>query len=188
MTERNLPNCEDGFRKGVAMDVAIWAERHNARPGLRFFLRHLALRPGFYFAFGHRCVRLVRRVPVLGAIIGRFLTAFLELAFSSEIAVSAQFGGGLYVPHPFGIVIGDKCKIGRNVTILQNVTFGNRSLTSPAQPYVEDDAYIGAGAVVLGEIAVGNGAMVGANAVVLSDVPPQRVAVGNPARLAPPRQ
>lgn len=188
MTEAENTLENEGFRRGVAMDIAFWAERNRSEPGIRFFLRHLLFRPGFYFVFWHRVVRLLRRLPFIGSLLARPLVSLLELIYSSEIGVSVRIGGGLYVPHPFGIVVGDRCRIGRRVTILQNVTLGNRSLTSPEQPILLDEAYIGAGAVLLGGITIGKGAMVGANAVVLEDVPAARVAVGNPARLAPPRQ
>ena len=183
MTEADEGAPQDGFRRSVRMDIAFWAERCRSQPGPGFFVRQLLLRPGFHFVFWHRFARLLRRLPLIGKPLARILIFMLEIAFSSEIAISATIGGGFYVPHPFGIVIGTNCRIGRNVTMLQNVTLGNRSMTEPETPVIEDSAYIGAGAALIGGITIGQGASVGANAVVLRDVPADQVAVGNPARL-----
>ena len=96
-------------------------------------------------------------------------------------------GGGLYVPHPYGIVLG-VCDVGRDVTILQNVTVGVRKPGDRSRARIGDDAYLAAGAVLLGQIEIGAGATVAANAVVMIDVPPGAVAAGVPARIvgAPP--
>ena len=181
-------NQTDGFRKGVAMDVAMWAAQHDTAPSLSFVLRRLLIKPGFHFVFWHRVARLIRRVPLVGKAAARFLVFGLELTYSSEIALNAELGGGLFTPHPFGIVIGMSSEIGRNVTLLQNVTLGNRTPDNPAKPKILDGAYLGAGAVLLGPITVGRNAKIGANAVVLIDVPDGTAAIGNPARVLLPRQ
>ncbi|MEZ5682123.1 MAG: hypothetical protein R3E14_12610 [Erythrobacter sp.] len=183
MAETDAHEPQQGFREAVRADIAFWAGRCRAKGGAGFILRQLLLRPGFHFVFWHRFARVLRRIPLIGKSLARALIFFLEIAFSSEIAISASFGGGFYVPHPFGIVIGTNCRIGRNVTMLQNVTLGNRSLADPATPVIEDNAYVGAGAVLLGAITIAQYATVGANAVVLVNVPAGQIAVGNPARV-----
>ena len=91
------------------------------------------------------------------------------------------------LPHPYGIVINHRARIGRHVIILHQVTIGVAHYTKVAAPRIEDEVYIGAGAKILGDITVGRGAMVGANAVVTSDVPAGGAAVGfNIIRAAPP--
>ncbi|MGL4314912.1 MAG: serine O-acetyltransferase, partial [Sphingomonas sp.] len=102
-------------------------------------------------------------------------------AFGSEIAIGATVEGGLYVPHPYGIVIG-VAMIGHDVTILQNVTIGNRGEAGTPGAVIGDGAYLGAGAAVIGAVTIGARARVGANAVVTRDVPPGATAVGIPAR------
>jgi len=105
------------------------------------------------------------------------------IAFCHRVDLRTRdFGDGLHLPHPFGIVVHARVRLGRRVTIYQNVTLGETN-TVPGVPTVGDDVLIGAGAVVLGPVTIGNGAVIGANAVVLTDVPPGGVAVGNPARI-----
>lgn len=122
---------------------------------------------------------------VLAKIVYR-LNAFIN---GCEIAPRSQIGAGLHIPHPSGIVIG-LSTIGTNVRILQNVTLGTRhqgddSYASRSYPVIEDDVIIGAGAVLMGPIRVGRAAQIGANAVVLEDIPAYTTAVGVPARLLP---
>ena len=91
-------------------------------------------------------------------------------------------------PHPIGIVIASRCTLGKNCTIYQNVTIGAKSheLAKKGKKYfptIGDNVTIYAGACVIGGIKVGNNAIIGANSVVVKDVPPNTIAVGNPARI-----
>ncbi len=96
------------------------------------------------------------------------------------------FGEDLYFPHPFGIVIHGRVRMGDRCTIYQNVTIGEDNV-SEGVPTLGDDVVVGAGAVILGPVTIGDRARIGANAVVLTDVPADSVAVGIPARIIPPR-
>ena len=91
------------------------------------------------------------------------------------------FGAGLFLPHPFGIVVHYRTRIGARCTIYHNVTIGE-SWSEPGVATVGDDVIIGAGATILGPVAIGDGAMIGAGAVVTADVAPGATVVGNPAR------
>lgn len=93
-----------------------------------------------------------------------------------------DIGEGLYVPHAFAITVHSRCRVGNEVTIYQCVTLGE-SRPGSAVPIVEDGVVIGAGAVVIGGVTLGEGCRIGANAVVLEDVPPQATAAGVPARV-----
>lgn len=176
---------DDGLARLIARDVAIWARYAGKAAGWGFALRHLILRPGFLFVSCHRLVRSVRSWPVVGRLLFRVGVFLIEMTWSSEIAAEARIGGGLYVPHPFGIVIGNGCVIGDNVTVLQNVTLGRRDPVGGGVPIVEDGAMLGAGAVILGAVTIGAGAKIAANALVLDDVPDGGIAIGNPARIKP---
>lgn len=102
-----------------------------------------------------------------------------------EIHPGATIGEGLFIDHGMGIVIGETAEIGNNVTIFHGVTLGGigGEKGEKRHPTVEDDVLIGAGAKILGPITIGKGAKVGANSVVLEDVPPYATAVGAPARI-----
>ncbi|WP_339367512.1 serine O-acetyltransferase [Thalassoporum mexicanum] len=89
-------------------------------------------------------------------------------------------------PHPFCVVIGEAVKIGDHVKIFQQVTIGSHGRTGLDKQYpkIMDQVILYAGAQVIGDLTVGKHAVVGANAVVLEDVPDYGVAVGIPARIA----
>lgn len=86
-------------------------------------------------------------------------------------------------PHPIGIVIARRVKIGDGCKIWQNVTIGNKSYTTEDFPVIGDNVTIYAGAVIVGRITIGSNAVIGANSVVLQNVPNGALAVGNPARI-----
>lgn len=101
-----------------------------------------------------------------------------------EIHPGATIGEKLFIDHGMGVVIGETAEIGNNVTIFHNVTLGGigGDKNKKRHPTVEDDVLIGAGATVLGDIKIGKGAKIGANAVVLKDVEPYTTVVGIPAK------
>lgn len=113
----------------------------------------------------------------------RFLNMVL---FGLEVPTRLEIGAGLILPHTQGTVLG-AARIGRNVTIFHQVTLGasaaDYGYDPRLRPVVEDDVTLSAGAKVLGPVTLGKGCVVGANAVVLQDVPPGCLAVGVPARM-----
>lgn len=111
---------------------------------------------------------------------------FWSAVSGADIPLNCQIGGGLLLPHPNGVVIHPNARIGPNCLIFQQVTLG--SLASGGCPVIGGHVDIGAGAKLLGGIAVGDHARIGANAVVLADVPAGAVAVGAPARCLPNRE
>jgi serine O-acetyltransferase len=98
-----------------------------------------------------------------------------------EIHPSAEIGCGLFIDHGAGVVIGETAEIGDNVTLYQGVTLGGTGFaTGKRHPTVQDNVTIGSGAKLLGPITIGHGAKIGANSVVIHDVPPNSTVVGNP--------
>jgi serine O-acetyltransferase len=98
-----------------------------------------------------------------------------------EIHPSAEIGCGLFIDHGAGVVIGETAEIGDNVTLYQGVTLGGTGFArGKRHPTVEGDVVVGSGAKLLGPITVGRGSKVGANSVVIHDVPPNSTVVGNP--------
>ncbi len=106
---------------------------------------------------------------------------FWSVITGSEIPINTQIAGGLLIPHPNGIVIHSGVKIGPNCLIFQQVTIGAKDDSKP--PVIGGHVDIGAGARVIGEIHIGNNAKIGANAVVLIDVPAGKSAIGVPAKI-----
>jgi serine O-acetyltransferase len=98
-----------------------------------------------------------------------------------EIHPAASVGQGLFIDHGTGVVVGETAEIGDNVTLYQGVTLGGTGFaTGKRHPTVECNVTIGSGAKLLGPITIGHGAKIGANSVVIHDVPPNSTVVGNP--------
>ena len=106
---------------------------------------------------------------------------FWSVISGADIPLNCKIGGGLLIPHPNGIVLHPDARIGVNCLIFQQVTIGSREERQGA-PLVHDHVDIGAGAKILGPVVIGAYAKIGANAVVVNDVPSAASAVGVPAR------
>jgi serine O-acetyltransferase len=111
----------------------------------------------------------------------------LAMAYASravtgvEIHPSAVIGAEPFIDHGSGVVIGETAEVGDRVTIYQGVTLGGTGFArGKRHPTVGDDVTIGSGAKLLGPVTVGHGAKIGANTVVVEDVPPNSTVVGNP--------
>jgi serine O-acetyltransferase len=98
----------------------------------------------------------------------------------ADIPLNCKLGGGLLLPHPNGIVIHPDAQIGPNCLLFQQVTIGD---AADGVPVLEGHVDVGAGAKIIGRLTVGRHARIGANAVVLDDVPAGATAVGVPARV-----
>lgn len=134
-----------------------------------------------YFRISYWCG--IHRLGVIAKIFSTLNTIF----FGIEIAIRCKIGGGLYLPHTQGIVIGAS-SVGENVTIFQGVTLGAKNLDfsydESLRPRIGNNVIIGAGAKILGGIVVGGNSVIGANAVVLHNIPDHTVAFGVPAKWA----
>jgi serine O-acetyltransferase len=136
---------------------------------------------GFQALLAHRLAHalIVRRVPVLPAVCRRWAIA----ACGVDILPRADIGGGLIIAHGIGLVIGGGTVIGEDCTLLHGVTLGEARFEELDCPRVGNRVTIGAGAIVLGGITIGDDAVIGAGSVVLADVPPGAAVAGVPARL-----
>jgi len=118
-------------------------------------------------------------------VLGRFLSHLGRLFTGIEIHPGATVGPRLFIDHGTGVVIGETAEIGADVTLYHGVTLGGTSLhRGKRHPTLKNGVIVGSGAQVLGPITIGEGARIGANAVVLTDVPPGVTMVGIPARMA----
>jgi serine O-acetyltransferase len=119
-------------------------------------------------------------------VLASLCTRVIERRYGCYLSPRARIGPGLRLPHPVGIVIGEGVVIGEGCTIYQHVTIGARrrgDWQRGLYPFIGDNVVLFAGAVLAGAIRVGDRSTIGANAVVLDDVPPESTAVGNPARV-----
>lgn len=122
----------------------------------------------------------LRRVPFVPRILGRLCV----LIFHCYIPCTVEIGEGFEVGYwGMGVIIHPRVKIGRNVFVSNGVTIGGRN-EQPEVPRIDDNVYIATGAKVLGNITIGTGSVIGANAVVIRNVPPRSIAVGVPARIS----
>lgn len=168
-------------------DTALWFERASLRPSFGSWLRMILTMPGYQFMTAYRTTRALKLLPVIGRALGGIAWAQLSRSFTCEIAQSTDLGEGVYLPHPYGIVIG-AATIEARVEILQNVTVGVVHRGDGTRPHLKSGCSIGAGAVILGQVTIGAGAKIGANSVVLADVPDGCSAVGSPARVIEPKR
>lgn len=143
--------------------------------------------PGLHAVWAHRVSHALWNRG--GRLPARLLSQLSRAATGIEIHPGAQIGRRLFIDHGMGVVIGETAEIGDDVMMYHGVTLGGRS-NSPVKrhPTVHDRAVLGAGARVLGPIEIGPEAQVGANAVVVKDVPSGSVAVGVPATARTPQK
>lgn len=113
----------------------------------------------------------------------RILSSIQRQYCSCELFYSANIGNNFLIVHTLGIVVGPRVSIGDNCTMYQGVTIGTKYDSSKEFPSIGNDVIIYAGAKILGPIRVADGAVIGANAVVIDDVPPRSVVAGLPARV-----
>jgi serine O-acetyltransferase len=165
------------------MEDAVHLARAELRgtPTLREVLRVAAMQDS-YTVLALQRVRCAARdlhIPV----VGRALRLVQTAIYSIEIGKDVTLGKGVSFSHTLGIVIGGDARIGDRVRFMGNNTVG--TARDDGFPIIEDDVLVGCGARVLGPIRVGARSVIGANAVVLEDVPPDSLVVGMPAKSRP---
>jgi serine O-acetyltransferase len=167
-----------GVAKEVRRDVLAARDRDPAARGVSR-MEILATWPGIHALLAYRVAHamILARVPLLP----RLLSLLTRAMTGIEIHPAALIGQGLFIDHGAGVVIGETAEIGDNVTLYQGVTLGGTGFaTGKRHPTVQDNVTIGSGAKLLGPITIGHGAKIGANSVVITDVPPNCTVVGNP--------
>jgi serine O-acetyltransferase len=138
--------------------------------------------PGLHAVWAHRLTHRLWRRPH-GRLIARLTSQAVRFATGVEIHPGARLGRRLFIDHGMGVVIGETTEVGDDVTLFQGVTLGGRSMApGKRHPTLGDRVTVGAGAKVLGPLAIGDDVQIGANAVVVKDGPSGSVMVGVPAR------
>lgn len=136
-----------------------------------------------------RVAQIVRRAPRPLFILGiPYLVCYrvtVEWFMGIELPWNTKVGPGLRIYHGYGLVVNDGSVIGRDCVLRHSTTLGHRSvdIRDRGLPTLGDRVNVGPNVVILGPVFIGDGAIIGAGAVVLTDVPPDAVAVGNPARV-----
>jgi serine O-acetyltransferase len=129
----------------------------------------------------------IRFVPLRKAMSAIYHVAFklVQIVTGIEIPCEARIGPGLVIDHAGGIVVSGYAHIGRNCRLRNGVVIGLATIDHLVAPTIGDDVDIGTGAKILGDIRVGDRVLIGANAVVVRDVPSDSIAVGVPAVVKP---
>ncbi|CAA9526618.1 MAG: Serine acetyltransferase [uncultured Solirubrobacteraceae bacterium] len=162
----------------VRRDVAAAHARDPAARGVGS-IEILASWPGVQAVLAHRVAHGLHGIGV--PVAPRTLSILSRAWTGVEIHPAAQIGQGFFIDHAAGVVIGETAQIGDDVTLYQGVTLGGTGFqTGKRHPTLQDNVTVGAGAKLLGAITVGHGAKIGANTVVIHDVPPNTTVVGNP--------
>ncbi|MGD9694709.1 MAG: serine O-acetyltransferase [Thermoleophilia bacterium] len=170
-----------GIRRAAGLvrrDIEAARERDPAAQSLG---EVLLCYPGLHALWMHRVAHTMHtrgaRLPA------RLLSQFSRFVTGIEIHPGARIGPGFFVDHGMGVVIGETTWIGEDVTVYQGVTLGGTGKeTGKRHPTVRDGVIVGTGARVLGPLEIGEGAKIGAGAIVIKDVPPNSTVVGNPGR------
>lgn len=160
-------------------DIAAVFQRD---PAARNIAEVLICYPGLHAITLHRLSHWLwnHRLKLVGRMlshVGRFLTGI-------EIHPGAKIASGFFIDHGMGVVIGETTEIGENVTLYQGVTLGGTSLKKEKRhPTLRNGVVVGAGAMVLGAIEIGENSKIGSGSVAIKDVPPDSTVVGVPGRV-----
>lgn len=156
----------------------VFEQDPAARTYLEVFLTYSGLHAIWSHRIAHKCYHWnLRFIARCISQISRFLTGI-------EIHPGAKIGRRFFIDHGMGVVIGETCEIGDNVTIYQGVTLGGTGHEKGKRhPTIEDNVLIATGAKVLGSITIGENSKVGGGSVVLKDVPKDATVVGIPGRI-----
>ncbi|MBI3091177.1 MAG: serine O-acetyltransferase [Candidatus Tectomicrobia bacterium] len=165
--------------RSLRRDIQAALERD---PAARNWLEVVFCYPGFHALLFYRVSHWFwqQRLCLLArwfSHLGRFFTGI-------EIHPAAKLGAGLFIDHGMGVVIGETAEVGENCTLYHGVTLGGTRLAKEKRhPTVGDNVVIGVGAKVLGNLKIGDNSRIGANSVVIRDVPPNSTAVGIPSKV-----
>lgn len=158
------------------------AREHD--PAARSILEVALGYPGVHAVWGYRIAHGMWRRGGIFYLPARLLSQLVRGLTGIEIHPGATIGPRLFIDHGMGVVIGETAEIGADCMLYHGVTLGGTSLThTKRHPTLGNHVVVGAGAKVLGPITIGDRARIGANAVVIKDVPADATAVGVPAKI-----
>jgi serine O-acetyltransferase len=175
-----------GLLAQIRMDINCVFERD---PAARTKFEVVTTYPGVHAIIMHRIAH--RLWQKNWQYLARLIAYFVRIWTNVDIHPGAKIGQGFFIDHGAGVVIGETAEIGNNVTIYHGVTLGGTTWSKGKRhPTLEDNVMVGAGAKVLGAVTIGKNVNVGANSVVVKDVPAGSSVVGIPGRVvqAEPRE
>lgn len=171
--------------KFILIYIFFYKEIRNAQkkdPAARSSLEIIILYQGLHALIGHRIAHFFYILRLY--FLARLISQVCRVITGIEIHPGAKIGRNFFVDHGMGVVIGETAVIGDNVLLYQGVTLGGTGLVKGKRhPTIGNNVVIGTGAKVLGDISVGDNSYIGANAVVIKDVPPNSTVVGVPGRI-----
>lgn len=151
-------------------------------PAARTYFEVILTYSGLHAIWAHRIAHFFYKKKMF--FIARVISQLSRFFTGIEIHTGAKIGRRFFIDHGMGVVIGETCEIGDNVTVYQGVTLGGTGKEKGKRhPTIKDNALIASGAKVLGSITIGENAKIGAGSVVLKDVPPNSTVVGIPGRV-----
>jgi len=160
--------------------------RHRGATGLKGLVRTYWRTPGFRYVFWMRVAGFLHRNRPLIVLytLSNWLHSRLTVKYGINIPHNTRVGPGLFIGHWGGIVVNEDASIGRNCNLSHGVTIGQKNRGKfKGCPRIGDSVYIGPGAAIIGSVSVGSNAAIGANTVVVADIPDNAVVVGNPGRV-----
>src|SRR5690625_3851436 len=167
------------FFKRIREDMDVIFEQD---PAARTYLEVFLTYSGLHAIWAHRVAHVFYKWKLY--FIARFISQMSRFFTGIEIHPGAVIGRRFFIDHGMGVVIGETCEIGNNVTIYQGVTLGGTGHEKGKRhPTIKNNALIATGAKVLGNITIGENSKVGAGSVVLKDVPDHSTVVGIPGRI-----
>lgn len=175
MILRRLLNlvCSDLYRYSGKLSLLLF---------MKFMFRHPGFKYSFYLRLGSSLNGYIFLRPLYWIVKG--IHRHNTYKYGISIPLETRIGSGLYIGHFGGIVTHEKAQIGDNCNISHGVTIGKSNRGKRAgYPIIGDRVYIGPGAKVIGNVQIGNDVAIGANCVVIKDVPDNAVVVGIPARV-----
>jgi serine O-acetyltransferase len=183
------PNKFPGLFACLRQDAKRLLHGRDSRlQAIRVMLTNRGMQAILLYRLANVCWK--NRIPLLPLLFSRIAQTFLAI----DISHKCRLGPGIVIVHGFGVVIGSDVEIAGDCCIFHGVTLGDRgsewvnSDRTDGHPRVGREVMFGAGAKVLGPITIGDNCVIGANAVVLTDVPPDSVAAGIPAKVVSRRK
>ncbi len=171
--------------KIILISIFFYEEIKTAQkkdPAARSFLEVLLLYQSLYALVSHRIAHFFYKLHLF--FFARLLSQISRFMTGIEIHPGAKIGKRFFIDHGIGVVIGETAVIGDDVLLYQGVTLGGTGLEKGKRhPTIGNNVVIGTGAKVLGNITIGDNSYIGANAVVIKDVPPNSTVVGVPGRI-----